>query len=980
MEKDNLNILLIEDDNNHLELLERSIKYKNDSCIIESADNVSNAKIILETFRPDVVICDWLLPDGYGTDILKLNVSAEFPTIIMTSYGNESVAVDAIKNGALDYIIKSTDSIDNIYHIIKRSIREWNLIQEKKQTEKILIEYQKKIEKLYKLTSQLSSIDSEKELYDFICLTLFELIPNSIVFINKVDWQTRESKNISSLGFNELKNSFKSILPVDLENLTFKINDASYNEMLSAKLIKINGGFYEYTFKYFPSQSSRLIEQIIGIKEIYGIGIVRNNVLYGNASIIIRNDSQVIDKSFIETFINQAAILVQRKNAENELKNLNKELSEQRDKFKTLSSEYYLLNEELTYKNYALKSSEEKYRSLIETMNEGLITSDNDGIIQYVNKRAYQILGYSSEDLIGKNGYEFAIHPDDRGVINYKDNMRLSNLADDYQVRMIKKNGEVIWVLMSGSPIYSKENKVIGSIGIFTDITEKYKTELELKKHNAFIESLILNIPFEFWVIDKNNEIVIQSDYCMKNWGHSIGKNLNKSVFFADDIDNWNYKIQKALLGETVSYDKEMYYGGNLKYFHIIVSPIIMETENWGVLIINLDITDRKQKEKELTIAKENAENVSKTQKDILGNLNQEIRTPLNSIIAFTNLLLINTNFSIEQLEFLNLINSSSKKLYNILESIFDFSLIGEKSDNIKFEKFNLKYFVDNTISNLNSIIEHKSITINCVISDDCSYFYGDKSSIEQIILHLLINAIKFTNSGSIEIKIYKDNQLNICISDTGSGIPRDKISEIFNPFYLIEEPTKRRFQGIGIGLSIVRGIVKQLNGTINVQSKLGEGSIFDVSIPITNDENVENENNQSIDNFQNFKELDKKFKILIVDDDSINLTYMKKFLIQYCFDIDETADGDTALKLYFNNDYDIILLDINLPVMSGYEITSIIRESEANIGNHIPIIAMTAYPEKDDNKTTLSLGMDDFLTKPIDNLALLKILSKYLK
>jgi len=379
---------------------------------------------------------------------------------------------------------------------------------------------------------------------------------------------------------------------------------------------------------------------------------------------------------------------------------------------------------------------------------------------------------------------------------------------------------------------------------------------------------------------------------------------------------------------------------------------------------------------KKLKIQTEKANRLSNTKSEFLANMSHEIRTPLNAILGFIHLIKEKTSEKVI-LDYASIIDESSKSLLQIIEDILDFSKLDSGKLPIEKIDFNTKDEFEIITHLFQAKCDEKEIDLQ--IDFDASLpvaINNDALRIKQIISNLLSNAIKFSNENS-KIKIrfsYDQNMLNISVEDEGKGIAADKLSHIFESFSQEDDSTTREFGGTGLGLSISRDLVSLMGGELLVKSTLGEGSVFYFSIPAVSVEEVHTKNGEFLKHFLPRQE------ILVAEDNKSNQLFMKIILDELGLKYKMADDGVQTLKVFKEGTYDLILMDENMPNMSGVEATKeiLLYEKENNLA-HTPIIALTANAIKGDRERFLEVGMDEYMSKPVDVVKLQKMLSSFL-
>lgn len=393
------------------------------------------------------------------------------------------------------------------------------------------------------------------------------------------------------------------------------------------------------------------------------------------------------------------------------------------------------------------------------------------------------------------------------------------------------------------------------------------------------------------------------------------------------------------------------------------------------------DITDQKKFELDLLQSKLDAEKANQTKTLFLANVSHEIRTPLNGILGFTDLLK-ETWLTDTQREFLHNIQISSETLLTIINDLIDLSQIDSRKIKLSKDSVNLRKLLQNLIHTLGLQAKEKGIELHCIVEHDTpETFQSDYVRLNQVMVNLLSNALKFTESGKITISVSKNkNTLLFKILDTGIGIPKDLIKRITEPFYQVDSSSTKKFKGTGLGLSICKRILEQMNSSLNIVSEIGKGT--DISFELTLDKtNKENDKSKQLLNTKHDLMEAKKsqIKILVVEDNELNLIFAKRAILKFfpLSEVFEAKNGEIAVEIFQKEKLDLILMDIQMPVMDGYKATQRIRTLEGS-NSHVPIIALTAGAQDGDREKGISVGMDEYLTKPIHINALQKVIHQY--
>ncbi|HOV07745.1 MAG TPA: response regulator [Spirochaetota bacterium] len=397
-----------------------------------------------------------------------------------------------------------------------------------------------------------------------------------------------------------------------------------------------------------------------------------------------------------------------------------------------------------------------------------------------------------------------------------------------------------------------------------------------------------------------------------------------------------------------------------------IFTPIFLNKKMYGGIAIIEDVTLQKLHEQELKDAKAKAERESMAKTIFLENMSHEVRTPLNGISGILQLLeKISTNE--QQIELIDLALSSVNRLTRLLGNILDLTKI--ETDNIYLisEEFSIRKTIYAIVKTLESECEKKSIKIDYAISEEVpETLIGDELRIRQILENLAWNSYKFTNEGSISIEVrfnrqsHEKGKLILTVKDTGIGIEPEQLDEITQPFYQQERSYTKKFQGAGLGLTIVKRLIHLMEGSLNISSRPGYGTEITCTMIVGCIDNTKKSTLQAKG------ESGKPLKILIADDDRINSLMLKKLIEKMNHCVDSVSDGLAALEKVKQRDYDVVFMDIQMPVMNGIEALENIKNLPDS-KNRPKVVAVTAYAMPGDQEKFLQAGFDDYISKPID-------------
>lgn len=636
------------------------------------------------------------------------------------------------------------------------------------------------------------------------------------------------------------------------------------------------------------------------------------------------------------------------------------------------------------YDIHARKIAEDdlkRYRKIINNARDIILFVDLDGNIIEVNKAAIEAYGYTNEELCSMNIRSIR---ENWGYTKHQ----LKEANEEgifFEATHRRKDGSTFEVEVSSQGASIGKERIVFSV--VRDITERKNAEKMILENQVKYRSLFMNMETGYayykLVYDANHQ---PSDLILVEVNTAFEKYFNVQ---AKEIEGKSYKelfphssdivmkqirtyINKLTSGACVRID-EIYSSDYNKWFSIaFYSP--RESE---IVTILTDITHAKQTEKNLIIAKEKAESANKAKSEFLANMSHEIRTPINGIVGMIDLTLL-TKLDEEQRDNLVTAKKCASSLLKIINDILDFSKMEAGKLDIKKSSFNIRQLIEDIVRTHAARIHEKGIDFNYTLSSKIPEFIiGDPNRIRQVLDNLISNATKFTQRGNITvavnlIEVLDDQvQLKFSVADTGIGISPKDISNLFKSFSQIEDPFTKNYGGTGLGLAISKKLVEMMGGEIGVESEKDKGSTFYFSLKfkVGFAEETRNELPEIIKSVH-------PLRILLVEDDLINQTVILKMICEKGHSVDTANNGLEALDLYEQDKYDVILMDIHMPKMNGVQAMEKIRKKEGS-GNHTPIVALTAYALNGDRERFLSLGMDEYITKPIQMNELFHVLEK---
>jgi PAS domain S-box-containing protein len=639
-----------------------------------------------------------------------------------------------------------------------------------------------------------------------------------------------------------------------------------------------------------------------------------------------------------------------------------------------------IANKELKALSDSLKLASQYTLSLIEASLDPLITINIKGKITDINQATVNITGIEREKLIGSDFFDYFTDQHKARKV-YKEVFSKGSVVDS-ELTIRHKNGTLTDVLFNGSVYKDVAGNVLGVVIVARDVTQQ-------KNASKYARSLIEASQDPLFTISTNGKItdlneasvnvtgllreqLISSDFFDYFTEPHKAREIYKEVFEKGFVTNYpltikDHKLTDVLFNGSVYKDDK----GNVI----------------GVVVVARDITEEKRNAAELTeaivfaelatafaedakIKAETATKVAevalKSKQQFLSNMSHEIRTPMNAIIGFTKVLL-KTDLSTKQREYLTAIKLSGDALIVLINDILDLAKVDAGKMTFEQVPFKLSLSLSAMLHLFETKIQEKNLLLVKEYDNNIpEVLVGDPVRLHQIIMNLMSNAVKFTSKGKISIKVELVNEedekvsIKFSITDTGIGIPDNRIEMIFENFQQASSGTARLFGGTGLGLAIVKQLVEKQDGTIQVNSQIDVGSTFSfiLSFQKTNADAETYSEPMVID-----KEI-KDIKVLVVEDMELNQLLMKTLLDDFGFECDITANGKIAIEKLKSKQYDIILMDLQMPVMNGFETTEYIRN---NLKSHVPIIALTADVTTVDLAKCKAVGMDDYIAKPVD-------------
>ena len=621
-----------------------------------------------------------------------------------------------------------------------------------------------------------------------------------------------------------------------------------------------------------------------------------------------------------------------------------------------------------------IRRSEEKFRIISETARDLVCIHDQEGNFKYVSPSSKEILGYKPEELRGV-APSGLLHPSDVGVQEnlFSKDMGEEKLDDVAEYRIKRKDGSYIWLETISRPIMSESGKVVEFQTSSRDVSERKEAEQKIREKEEKYRNIFESMFDVYLEVDvETNHVLEISPSIEPVSGYSRDELLGQSIepLYARPQEHDDL-LQVLKQKERVS-DYEMTLR-NKQGKEVICSysvRLVYDDNNRPYKLVGTlrDITERKRSEQQLQEAKQKAESASKAKSEFLANMSHEIRTPMNAILGFSEVLL-NKVSEPENKSHLQAILSSGKTLLSLINDILDLSKIEAGKMQINYEPVELSILIEDIEHIFEKKLREKGLNLKIDIDPDMPrVLMLDEVRIRQILFNLVGNALKFTDEGYILIGVQskpvdEDHyELTLAVKDTGIGIPRKQQKLIFNAFQQQEVQNTRRYEGSGLGLSITKKLVESMNGSIHLESRIGQGSRFEIVLPnITRGEQQEAFYHYEMDEVREV--VFGKATILVVDDIQYNIDTVKKLIDSDQVKFAEAQNAEKALEIIKINPPDLVLMDLKLPDMSGYEATALIKSDKRL--KKIPILAFISSSNTDEETQAKTL-FDDFIRKPV--------------
>jgi len=637
-----------------------------------------------------------------------------------------------------------------------------------------------------------------------------------------------------------------------------------------------------------------------------------------------------------------------------------------------------------------LARAERADRLIVETM--GQIFYEHEPASDVVRWRGdiERIVGVSASSLPHGLDWQERIHPADRQAFrNARERAVEGENHFNVEYRVRREDGHYIWLLDRGGYLPGEEETSPCVIGVILDVTASREAEQRLRD--------VVDAAGEYiWEVDASGSYTYISDRVREVLGRTPEEMLGQEPFdFVPAEDLLEVREASGLLVEKRAAFRDFEHrivraDGRIIWLSVNGVPSFNADGIWsGYRGAGLDITLRKEAQQALIQEKEAANTAVRTKSQFLAMMSHEIRTPLNSVLGFADLLAA-TPLEREQKDHVELIRRSGDALLALLNDILDFSRIESAGLTLNISDVNLRSCLQEVMDLYRPSATARNLVLTLEIAPDVPVAVRtDKARLRQILLNLVGNAVKFTDSGSVKVNARRGpNQpenltsVDIEVCDTGIGIPTEKVGLLFNPFSQVDSSATRRFGGTGLGLAICRRLAELLDSEVGLRESGPEGSVFYLALkaePVETGNPTEPARVSSPDPLPAGSATNSR-RVLVVEDNRVNRLLIRKMLVSFHVQSEEAENGRECVHMHKLNPYDVIFMDLQMPYLDGIEATRLIRKNEElkPDGPRVTIIALTADAMTGDRERCLEAGMDDYLSKPIRTEALAAMLERH--
>jgi two-component system, cell cycle sensor histidine kinase and response regulator CckA len=640
-----------------------------------------------------------------------------------------------------------------------------------------------------------------------------------------------------------------------------------------------------------------------------------------------------------------------------------------------------------------LRAKEQFLQTIIETEPECVMMVNRNGHLLMMNRAGLEMIEAESFCAVAGLDLYSLVGQEQRKAFQKLFTDAFDGIPGALQFSLVGLRGTPLWLDSLVVPYRDGTGAISAALSITRNITKSKQAEELLAKNEARLRVIFETSQAGIMMVAPDGVITFANRRMADMFGYTLEELVGSAYLdhvHPDDQQTGENRMRQLCCGETEHiYCERHYWRHDGSDFWGYLSGRCMETpddQNQGMIFIIADITERKQAMVELEQAKAVAEVANETKSRFLANMSHELRTPMNGVLGMIQLAQ-HGPLDDEQQRYLTLAYNAGWSLVRILNNILDLTKIVERKLTLRFEPLKLRECIAETVELLTPEAVRKGLQVLTEVTDDVPELVrGDQLRLSQVFTNLIGNAIKFTQQGTVTIRVaLHPTGLVISVRDTGIGIPANKQEFVFKPFSQIDDSDTRRFGGVGLGLAICKEIVELMGGTITLESTGEQGSHISFTLPLDNAVQLlpiptSPDSPQDSDDVGPAITEGASPRVLIVEDDPTNQTLLQLALKREQYETETASNGLQAIEKWKNIAYDMIIMDVQMPIMNGIDATRIIREMEQHQGGHIPIIAMTAHAFDDYQARCLATGMDGYLSKPVNLSEALTLVKKFVR
>jgi PAS domain S-box-containing protein len=626
-----------------------------------------------------------------------------------------------------------------------------------------------------------------------------------------------------------------------------------------------------------------------------------------------------------------------------------------------------------------------KFEKVIDQAHIGLAELDAEGCFASANPSYLSMLGVQEADLVGQH-WHATVHPDDHVRVEEAYRMARSKGRGYAEIRGVRNNSGIVYQALAVTAITDTNGEFRGYSCLRHEISD-------YKRNQEALTLAVESSPNGLVMLNAAGEIQFANRAVENLFGYRRSELLGNTMEtllpprFRERHHHFRQAFSRSESKEMVGRDL---WGLRKDGVEIPLQVHVNRIEtDIGTLILCtvIDIAERVKHERQLELAKQAAEAANRAKSDFLARMSHEIRTPMN-LITGMNVLLLESELTDKQRQHLEISHRNARRLLRLINGILDLSKVEAGKLTLESAPFDLHEVMRECAGIASSVMEQKGLQFEMSIEPGAwRYWVGDAERLHQVILNLIGNSVKFTDKGKIEMNVrgaYENGRIGLRfeVSDTGCGIPPDKAAIIFEAFQQADSAMNRRFEGTGLGLAIAKTLVEMMGGKIRAERKSEPGAkiVFTAFFPAS-DEDAVRERRSAATSTKVIKAAEAGTRVLLVEDNPENLILLQAYLNKFPLSLDFASNGVEAIEKRKQASYDLILMDIQMPIMDGYTATREIRAWETeHQASRVPIVALTAHALSGASTESMEAGCDGHVTKPVEQSELIEAIAKYAK